>query len=137
MVRVLMATSETQGLRASDFSWVPDGELLCWGFACDRDRDNIDGGCGCCRSLSGVFSRRATTTFKVSEIDGDAETLYCLYERSYHKAGFPLTADDIRALCAEMLEVAVRYPLGTILEKRGEAIQPRRRRPRSMWDEED
>jgi hypothetical protein len=50
--------------------------------ACDRDRDNIDGGCGCRRSLAGVVSRRATTTFKVAEIDGDAETLHRIFERS-------------------------------------------------------
>lgn len=135
MLRVLVATRETQGQRLSDFSWVPDGELLRWDVACDRDRDNIDGGCGCRRSLAGVVSRRATTTFKVAQIDGDTETLHRIFERSYHEAGYTLTAELISELCADMLEIATRYPIGTVLEKRGDVIQPRQRRRGSLWEE--
>jgi hypothetical protein len=34
-----------------------------------------------------------------------------------------------------MLEIATRYPIGTVLEKRGDVIQPRQRRRGSLWEE--
>ena len=53
-MKVLVSTHETQGERASDFCWVPDGELVGFAFECDTDRDDIDGGCGCRRAMSGL-----------------------------------------------------------------------------------
>ena len=68
-MKVLIATKETQGRRKSDFSHTTDGELVTFGFECDRDRNNIDGGCGCRRTMVGIKSGRGTTTFMVSELD--------------------------------------------------------------------
>ncbi|WP_190814725.1 DUF7715 family protein [Saccharopolyspora pogona] len=49
LLPVLMATYRTQGQRSTDFAWVPEGELVILASACDRDRGNPDGSCGCTR----------------------------------------------------------------------------------------
>ena len=68
-MKILVATKETQGFRDSDFSWAREGELVRFDSECDRDKNRIDGGCGCRRSMVGLETGRATTTFKVVEMD--------------------------------------------------------------------
>lgn len=51
-MKIITATSQTQGQRASDFSFCIEGELVTYATViCDRDREEgPDGGCGCGRS---------------------------------------------------------------------------------------
>lgn len=66
-IKVLVATKKTQGSRSSDFCKVKEGELVTYTFECDRDKNNIDGTCGCHRSMSSVLTGKGTTTVKVAE----------------------------------------------------------------------
>ena len=71
-MKLLTATTETQGQRASDFAWCVPGEIVSpVRLVCDRDREEgPDGGCGCGRSFTGLSSSRGTTTAIVTDIDG-------------------------------------------------------------------
>jgi len=63
-MKLLVATTQTQGQRQNDFCWATPGEILHFGSECDRE--GIDGACGCKRSLSGLDSLKATTTMIVA-----------------------------------------------------------------------
>src|SRR3990172_8245236 len=66
VVKVLVATAETQGERSNDFCHTVEGELVTWP-ALECSGESVDGGCGCRRALCGVGSLKATTTAKVVE----------------------------------------------------------------------
>ena len=66
-MKVLVATSQTQGQRENDFNFCVEGELVTVGLVCATDRYDPDGGCGCGRAFAGLNSHRATTTAKVKE----------------------------------------------------------------------
>lgn len=134
MTRVLVATSARQGERSSDFSWTVEGELVIWPFECDADREDIDGGCGCRRSWIGAASARATTTARVAELFASAaEYVEALRDSLrahgwYEGAGPAEVAAidaDLEAVAGTLLDVAGTYPTGTVLERRGEAIDAR------------
>ena len=61
MRKVLTATAATQGMRKNDFSHTEEGELVTYGLECDCEQ--VDGVCGCKRSLVGRSTHKATTTF--------------------------------------------------------------------------
>jgi hypothetical protein len=127
-VKVLVATKEGQGRRYSDFSWTNEGELVGFAFECDTDKDNIDGGCGCRRSMSGFDSRKATTTFKVIDKNITKDEFITLYLESEKKAGwFDGKTDRERWVkyAEELLETAKIFPVDEVLEKRGDIIQIR------------
>ena len=64
--KILVSTKDTQGQRSNDFCYVPEGEPVRFGIICDRDKGRPDGGCGCARSLIGIYCGKGTTTFKVA-----------------------------------------------------------------------
>ena len=51
-MKLLVATTKTQGQRKNDFCWVPEDEIVQFAFVCDGEK--IDGSCGCRRSMSGT-----------------------------------------------------------------------------------
>jgi hypothetical protein len=125
-MKILTATSQTQGQRASDFHWCTEGEVVTpVRVICDRDRElGPDGGCGCARSFAGLNSHKATTTAMVRDIDG--YTLEDLAEavRSYREqAGW--NHDQAEAEAAQIAETAAGYDAGTILELRLDDIAAR------------
>lgn len=130
MGKLLAATAETQGKRKSDFHWVPEGEYVFFTFECDSDKRNIDGGCGCRRCMTGIVCHRSTTTFKVVECaDEDVEKLHndleTFYRDNWHMD--PKTAKrGAETQMVEILDICETFPVGTILEKRGDTIRPRR-----------
>src|SRR5262245_6200262 len=95
-MKILAATSQTQGQRASEFNWCIEGEVVTFTGTCDRDRtEGPDGGCGCGRAFAGLNSHKATTTAIVRDLDG--YTLDDLTEavRSYRQqAGWAELAGD-------------------------------------------
>jgi hypothetical protein len=130
-MKLLTATTTTQGQRRSDFTFAIEGELVRLGEICDRDWTNgPDGGCGCGRAFGGLNSHKATTTVMVRDVDGFSFEDYAEAFRSYWKqAGWaslatsPADADrEAEGLAAELAEIAVRYPVGTVLERRLDEI---------------
>jgi hypothetical protein len=77
-MRVLAATTKTQGQRPGDFFWCIEGELVIPPLkVCNQDWEARDlgtgdtGGCGCGRAFTGLGSGKYTTTAEVRELDTD------------------------------------------------------------------
>lgn len=117
-MKVLVATSRTQGARDNDYHWCVDGELVRMGEVCECDQGDPDGGCGCGRGFAGLNSHRATTTALVAEISLSWEHYYeawtsSLREESGESCGCcaMYEAEDLARLVREL-------PVGTVLERR-------------------
>ncbi len=132
---MLTATNETQGRRANDFCWTVEGELVCFP-PIECSCGTIDDGCGCHRGMAGLASHRATTTMKVIERpDLDPKTYSALISDGYQKQGYlneDLLADaEVRAWLRdaidELIQLADPWPVGTVLERRGDVIRLRSR----------
>lgn len=131
-MKILVSTAQTQKQRKNDFCFVPDDEMVMFGFICDRDRADPDGGCGCGRSMVGVKSKSATTTFTVMEMPDMTRDLYRkAIEQANTSSGWKdaMPADEFEAMVDEdtdeLLRVAEHFDVGTVLEKRLEQIQVR------------
>ena len=124
-MKVLVATEETQGKRDNDFFWCQEGELVKFGVECDRDKHDIDGDCGCRRSMVGFKSHKGTTTFKVAERTMSRKRFITRLRASEESAGWKSTPREIRYNAIELLDLAEQYEVGTVLEKRGSEIQVR------------
>jgi hypothetical protein len=121
LLRVLVATTQTQGQRANDFSFTEEGELCRLSFVCDSDRGDPDGPCGCGRSLSGVRSGMANTTVRVALYNGGRGAYIAEIARSFNAAGYGLALVTAAEEADNLLAVAARYPVGAVLEwRRGE-----------------
>lgn len=128
-MKVFVATEEGQGQRESDFCHVPEGELVCFTFACDTDKDDIDGSCGCRRSMNGVDCLRGTTTFKVADLPMTEKAYRKRLLDSFDKMGYApyLKERTIQAMITELLELASKFPEGRVLERRSDYPQVRRK----------
>src|ERR1700722_6140373 len=110
-MRLLTATSITQGYRVNDFSFCVEGELVHIDPPCAADRDDPDGRCGCGRSFAGLNSHCATTTAMVRDLDGFTRDDYIEAIRSsLDQQGWdPSTAEDE---ADELLPIAPGWPEG-------------------------
>jgi hypothetical protein len=131
-MKLLTATSRTQGRRESDFTWCVEGELVIPGLIiCGRDEsEGPDGGCGCGRSWSGLNSGKSTTTAMVSDIEGFADgDLTLAVQSSLEQSGLTSLIGDLSDLVGEQFarvaEIAGAYPAGTVLEIRMGAVSAR------------
>ena len=127
-MKVLVATHETQGERANDFAFVPDGELVFYGTECDREQ--VDGHCGCRRALCGAVCLTGTTTVKVAERDltlrqYEDEAVEALRRGGWLDIPNVDLESAAREGARELAVVALGFPLGTVLERRGPVIQER------------
>jgi hypothetical protein len=128
-VKVFVATEDTQGQRDSDFCFVPEGEIVAFvGLVCGTDRDNIDGPCGCNRSLCGVDCCKCTTTFRVIDANVDlASQLLGLLYRGHWLGG--KTIDEAVKIAkkeaAALSKEISKFNVGDIVEKRGDVFQKR------------
>lgn len=120
-MQVLVATESTQGDRSDDYTWTTPGELVMFGVVCASDLRGSGRGCGCGRAFAGLHSLRATTTAAVAAWEGSLDELLLAFEDSLGRGGW-LAADDadereevVRLAAMEMLLVADRYPVGTVL----------------------
>ncbi len=129
-MRVLVATEETQGHRKTDFCWTEEGELV--SFASECTGETIDGECGCRRSLCGLKTGKATTTFRVVEreelspvglVSLLAASLVRRQSYGNREEARPAAEEDASRLAA----LAGAHPEGTILEKRGHRFLARSR----------
>jgi hypothetical protein len=134
-MKVLSATSETQGWRDNDFCWTVEGELVLFvPFECCRG--SIDDGCGCRRSMAGAVSHLATTTMKVIERNElDHDTYFALITGALQSQGYVndrLLADPevsvwVHNLADELADLAEAHPVGTVFERRGDLMRVRSR----------
>ncbi len=121
---IFVATSETQGRRKNDFCFTDADELV--RFTSECDGESIDGRCGCRRSLVGMNSLKATTTFRVVQVPIDEDNLVARLQNYYAKSGFvDLPESEIRIEAQELIRLASAFVPGTILEKRGDQVVAR------------
>lgn len=123
-MKVLIATKETQGRRKNDFSFTNEGELVKFGLECDGEE--VDGKCGCRRSMVGFDSKKATTTFKIEERNITKKAFIKLFKESEEKAGWKFEDKDMVDFAKELIEIPSKFEVGDILEKRGEKISIRK-----------
>jgi len=123
-MKVLVATKKTQGFRKNDFSWTDEGEYL--GISMQCDGATADDACGCARAFSGLATHKATTTAIVEDRKGITENTFAgIYRLSMVRAGWVAPGEAApwaHEQARRMLEIAARYPVGTIVEKRGDSI---------------
>lgn len=116
-MKVLVATSRTQGTRDGDYDWCIDGELVRIGTVCARGRDDPDGGCDCGRGFSGLNSHRATTTAILAEVALVREEYVEAIRSSLQQQGW-----DPCACCSvdeadDLVELVADWPVGTVVER--------------------
>jgi hypothetical protein len=124
-MKVLVATTQKQGQRKSDFAHATEGEFV--SFAMECDGESVDGRCGCRRSFAGFVSHKATTTAMVVEMDLTEAQFVAAYKESMTSAGWGayMTDDEFVRDARELLNLAKKVPVGTVIEKRGVNIQTR------------
>lgn len=124
-MKVLVATTEGQGARDNDFSWTTEGEFVHFSMECDGEE--VDGTCGCRRSMAGCKSFTGTTTVKVVELsDLTREEYEDVLHTSFVEAGWTsITKRAVQAEATELLRIADSYAPGTILERRGDRFANR------------
>lgn len=132
-MKILVSTKLTQGRRANDFSFVPEGEPVKRGLVCGRDKyDGPDGGCGCGRALVGTRTSKSTTTVRVAD-DPDAtlESLAATVLAAWQREGWVGAAatqqdrDRARFEASWNAGSASAFQTGAVLEYRGEVLAQR------------
>ena len=129
-MRLLVATLRTQGERHDDFAGCEPGELVMPPIhACDEP---VEGPCGCRRSLVGMRSHEPTTTVEVVDLPLSLDELCEAVRQSLSAAGWLGCVDDtevadrwVADIAWELVQAGARFPAGTVLERRGRALQPR------------
>jgi hypothetical protein len=119
-MKVLVATSETQGQRENDFDFCVEGELVTVGLVCAADEYDPDGGCGCGRAFAGLNSHRATTTAKVKDVELSEDDYVEALRSSLAQQGWP--TGDVEELADWLAQLVSTWPTGSIIERRGDDI---------------
>ncbi len=125
----MVATSETQGRRTNDFFLTAPGELVALPVLICEGED-VNGSCGCRRSLSGVDTLLATTTAQVQETDLSREEYMQLVEGmllqgGWHKERGVACREMAEMVGAPALTAAATFPSGSILEYRRDRFNQR------------
>src|SRR4051794_12609609 len=128
-MRVLVATSQTQGHRGNDFDFCVEGELVTVGLVCAADEQDPDGGCGCGRAFAGLNSHRATTTAKVKEVDLSEEDYVEALRSSLSQQGWP--TEDVAELADWLAQLVGGWPVGSVIERRGDDMLIRSTAPQT------
>ena len=124
-MKLLTATSLSQGYRENDFDFCVEGELVHIDSPCARDKHDPDGPCGCGRSFGGLNSHYATTTAMIRDLDGFTPADYVEALRSsLEQQGWDSTQAVHEA--AALYTLAQHWPAGTVLERRLDQIAARR-----------
>lgn len=124
-MRLLIATSRTNGTHDNDYDFCIEGELVHIQQPCAGDLRNPDGPCGCGRGFAGMNSHRATTTALVVEHPMDARDLRDALRASLVAGGWideghreeldqPMITDALAAIA----EIAEHFEVGTVVRRR-------------------
>ena len=135
-MKIFTATAQTQGTRSDDFFFCQEGEIVHFGvFRCSTEK--LQRRCGCYRSMVGLVTSKATTTFKVEDmnlrIDDLAKMVYSHWERGGWITAHKPIADELGPFTmahakriAEELEIAaLPFDVGSICECAGLQINRR------------
>jgi len=141
MVKILVATTEAQGDRPTDYACAVDGELVyvpvngcrrpsgrdvglwCVFEAAGRRVDD-ELGCSCARGFVGMASNRPSTTALVVErLDLSIDNLLTALGDSLDRQG--RAEDSLEVLFKRMLATASHFPIGSIIERQGDRIRRR------------
>ncbi|WP_340683015.1 hypothetical protein LCL61_30795 [Amycolatopsis coloradensis] len=123
-MKLLVATSKTQGTRKNDFDHCVEGELLWIAPCCDDGESSPDSDCGCGRAFGGLSSHRGTTTALIAELPGFTYSDYAEALRSSLAAqGWPPEAAE--ELAAGLLAFASGWEVGTVIERRDDCFAER------------
>jgi hypothetical protein len=115
-MKVLVATSRTQGARPGDHHYCIDGELVWIQEHCGRGRKRRPDSCGCGRAFAGCASHRATTIAEVADIEGLTLEDYAAALRiSMVDGGWP--AEWAEPVAEAQAEFTARFQVGTVLER--------------------
>jgi len=115
-MKVLVATSETQGERPTDYHWATEGELVWVQEPCRRDRLRMPNACGCGWGFAGLASHRATTTAKVIDIpELDLVGYESAIAKSLADGGWPPSA--ARGIAQVQTEFAAEWEVNTVIER--------------------
>ncbi|WP_151478877.1 DUF7715 family protein [Streptomyces albicerus] len=120
-MKLLTATSRTQGQRDNDFTFCIEGELVIVApLVCEEDEENPDGGCGCGRSFGGLNSGKATTTAVVSDLDFTRDDAALAVRSALEQSNFVSLMDpeEVEDLIVDTLELAADLGVGTVVEQR-------------------
>lgn len=124
-MKVMVATTRTQGDLPGDYTFCVPGELLWLAMICDRDRRDPDGGCGCGRGFDGLTSHRATTTGEIVESEMSKAELRLAVRTSLTDQGWlPESLGSAESLAiveqvaGEVLAIAQALPVGTVVRRR-------------------
>ena len=123
-MKLLVATTRTQGQRTNDFSYCVDGELVNPFLpVCAGDEADPDGGCGCGRSFAGLNSHRATTTAEVREVGFTEADVREAVRSSLEDSGWD--SSYAAEITQELIRIAGSFAVGTVVERRLDDIQER------------
>jgi hypothetical protein len=96
--------------RGDDFYWGMEGEVAIPGIVCDSPN------CGCDRSHVGLNSHAGSTTVWVADTDLTVDDVKAAVDGYMEAAGWgPMPTSDVAALVGGVVEVAARFPVGTVL----------------------
>lgn len=112
-MKLLVATSDSQGMKKDDFFYAKEGEIVQLSAVC---RNGVLRSCGCERSFSGTLSRAATTTAKITDVPTDFDELVDLIHRSENEAGFETSEAEARLKTEEIIKIAAPFEVGDIVE---------------------
>lgn len=126
-MKILLASSFTQGQCPDDFCFVPDAEMVILTTVCGKDTDTNgnpipDGICGCARSFKGIFSKTCTTTAVVADVSSGFEAL----ARACH-AQWEWTHEEFVAYIEELEPLLAPFAPNTHIGRRGNALYERHR----------
>ncbi|MDP3729411.1 MAG: hypothetical protein Q8R26_01465 [bacterium] len=129
-MKLLVSTKETQGHRENDFCFVPDSEFVTFPVI-ECTGEGPDDKCGCRRSMSGLISKKGTTTFGVV----DRQMTQRQFEKKVYQSmkndgwvsrmGEKNVRDFAKTSTNDIAQAVKKFPVGTILERSGDLFKPR------------
>ncbi|WP_414944374.1 hypothetical protein [Amycolatopsis sp. cmx-11-32] len=116
-MKLLVATSKTQGARENDFNDCVEGELIWIAPSCSDGEASPDSECGCGRSFGGLNSHGGTTTALVADLPGFSYSDYAAALRSSLAAqGWP--PEGAYEVATGLLAFTSGWEVGAVLERR-------------------
>jgi len=114
-MKVLVATSKTQGAREDDFSRTVDGELVFDAGPCVAVLEGAVWDCDCSIAFRGVASAELTTTAVVADLPMGLKEYQRAVRDGLRRMGICAECAKSCGHAARML--ALRWPIGTVLER--------------------